>query len=265
MSTGDRPNEEVAVKVPKIALEANIMDYLREEEILIELNADCIVKFFGTAIDRRTNPVQLVMVFELCSCTLRERLLQRPDPASADCTRRDRPQALLFAADMAKQTASALRYLHDNDIVHRDLKLDNIFVKDDITRGVILKLGDVGIAKYEKKIQGTRAGTDLYMAPEVLQRSPNYDRKVDIYSFAFVLWYGRQADHGQRMNDSEFRAAVITRNLRPALTEGLPSPESDWMDLTQGCWEDEAKMRPTAEECLQRLDSILDRIQRATS
>ncbi|XP_078574182.1 uncharacterized protein LOC144860693 [Branchiostoma floridae x Branchiostoma japonicum] len=264
-TTEDGRNEDVAVKVPKIPLEGNIMDYLREEEILTEMKAACIVKFSGTAIDRRTSPVQLVMVFERCRCTLREELLQRPTPAPADCTLAERNQALLFAADMAKQTANALCYLHGNDIVHRDLKLDNIFVKEDDERRTKLKLGDVGIAKYERKITGTRAGTELYMAPEVLQRLPNYDRKVDIYSFAFVLWelwYGRQADHDQHMSGNEFRTAVVTRNLRPALTEDLPEPQSDWMALIQRCWEGEAKMRPTAEECLQCLDSIIDRIDK---
>eukprot|EP00058_Branchiostoma_floridae_P017233 XP_002602721.1 hypothetical protein BRAFLDRAFT_72917 [Branchiostoma floridae] len=233
MTTEDRQNEEVAIKVPKIPLDGTIMDYLREEEILSEMKADCIVKFFGTAIDRRTNPVQLVMVFELCKCTLREAILQRPIPGPADCTREERPQ-----------------------------------VKEDDTGRTILKLGDVGIAKFERKIQGTRAGTELYMAPEVLQRLPTYDRKVDIYSFAFVLWelwYGRQADHGQHMNGSEFRTAVVTRNLRPALTEDLPQPQSDWMSLIQRCWEGEAKMRPTAEECLQCLNSIIERINKPTT
>ncbi|XP_019645359.1 PREDICTED: uncharacterized protein LOC109486111 isoform X1 [Branchiostoma belcheri] len=267
MSRGDMQSGAVAVKVPKLALEVNIMDYLNEEDILTQLNADCIVKFYGTAIDRRANPVQLVMVFELCSCTLRERLLQELNPAPADCTRQDKVQAMLCAADLAKQTASALRYLHDDkDVVHRDLKLDNIFVKDDPS-GLLLKLGDVGVAKFERKIQGSRAGTDLYMAPEVLQRSPVYDRKVDIYSFAFVLWelwYGRQADHGHHLSDSEFRTAVVTRNLRPAVIEDLPSPECDWMKLIQECWEGDAKMRPSADQCVQRLNSIIDKINTET-
>ncbi|XP_035699585.1 uncharacterized protein LOC118432162 [Branchiostoma floridae] len=274
--TKDGPDVEVEVCVP-MSLKDVIEDYQREEEILTKLNDDCIVKFFGndcivkffgTAIDRHTqsSTVQLVMVFERCNCTLREKLQQMQEgglSAPASCTGEDRAEALLFAADMAKQTARALCYLHGKKLVHGDLNLDNIFLaQDDNPDRLTLKLAysEVGIVKCErfrKQETGAEApAARLYMAPEVLMKSAS-DRKVDMYSFAFVLWelwYGRQADHGNGLSDDDFCSEVVQRKLRPALTEDLPS---DWMTLIQRCWEGEANMRPTAEECLNSIAKII--------
>lgn len=64
---------------------------------------------------------------------------------------------------MAKQMLDALKYLHANNIVHRDVKTLNIFMGDD---GSLL-LGDLGVSKILKNDLGlySRVGTPLYLAP----------------------------------------------------------------------------------------------------
>ena len=62
-----------------------------------------------------------------------------------------------------------VKYLHDNKIIHRDLKLGNIFLNDNME----IKLGDFGLATkvdYDGERKRTLCGTPNYIAPEVLQK-----------------------------------------------------------------------------------------------
>ncbi|CAN0303301.1 unnamed protein product, partial [Ectocarpus sp. 6 AP-2014] len=75
---------------------------------------------------------------------------------------------------------SALRYIHEKNILHRDLKPMNVFLTDSGT----IKLGDFGIAKVLEctaDMASTRCGTSVYMAPEVLDDHP-YGHKADMWS-----------------------------------------------------------------------------------
>lgn len=77
---------------------------------------------------------------------------------------------------IAYQLALALSYLHEHCIIHRDIKTLNIFL--DENNGV--KLGDMGVSKIVDNalcVQGTRVGTPLYLAPELVRQKP-YDFKV---------------------------------------------------------------------------------------
>lgn len=100
-------------------------------------------------------------------------------------------QLFLERLKVAYDIASAIEYLHDRRIMHRDLKVSNIGF--DI-RGD-LKLFDFGLARLlpveEKRkpngYQMSRVGTKYYMAPEVRNKQP-YDLPADVYSFGVLLW-----------------------------------------------------------------------------
>ena len=85
---------------------------------------------------------------------------------------------------------SALILCEKNNIIHRDIKPDNIFVSDNGD----FKLGDFGIARVASKTMSnmTKRGTLNYMAPEVFINEP-YNHRADIYSLGIVLY--------QLMND----------------------------------------------------------------
>lgn len=90
------------------------------------------------------------------------------------------------ALSLAKDLCKALILCQKNDIIHRDIKPDNIFV----TKDGDFKLGDFGIAR---KLEGAKdgltiVGTDGFMAPEVI-RGEAYDGRVDIYSLGMVIYY----------------------------------------------------------------------------
>lgn len=82
-----------------------------------------------------------------------------------------------------KQILKGFRELRKYDIVHRDLKLSNIFLHEDR-----IKIGDFGMAKVGKRISGTTLGTPLNMAPECMQGNCSDVSKSDLWSLG-VLFY----------------------------------------------------------------------------
>lgn len=79
----------------------------------------------------------------------------------------------------------ALKNCEIAGIVHRDVKIDNVFVN----RFGSFKLGDFGIAKQLGKTRAamSQKGTNMYMAPEIFRGEP-YDARVDIYSLGILLY-----------------------------------------------------------------------------
>lgn len=87
--------------------------------------------------------------------------------------------------DLGISMCEALSICHSNNIIHRDIKPDNIFVSDN----GYFKLGDFGVARtIEKTSSGlSKKGTYTYMAPEVY-KGQTYGCSVDIYSLGMVMY-----------------------------------------------------------------------------
>lgn len=87
---------------------------------------------------------------------------------------------------MGIDITNALIQCDKNNIIHRDIKEDNLFLGSDGN----YKIGDFGVAKISSATQGKMTvgiGTPYYMAPEVLGMR-DYDKTVDIYSLGMVLY-----------------------------------------------------------------------------
>ena len=82
------------------------------------------------------------------------------------------------------QMTSGLKALHDNKIMHRDLKCANIF----LMKNGIVKLGDLNVSKVVKmQLAYTQTGTPYYASPEVWSDKP-YDYKSDLWSVGAVIY-----------------------------------------------------------------------------
>ena len=82
----------------------------------------------------------------------------------------------------------ALQYLHNLKIIHRDLKLENIF----ITENMQVKLGDFGLAvqlEFDGERRRSLCGTPNYIAPEILEGKTGHSLEVDIWGVGIILYF----------------------------------------------------------------------------
>jgi len=90
------------------------------------------------------------------------------------------------ASHIHKQLLSALAYLHERGIVHRDLKLENLLLKKD--GSLEIKLADFGLSKlYSGKALQTACGTPFYVAPDILLGT-GYGPAVDMWAAGILLY-----------------------------------------------------------------------------
>ena len=90
-----------------------------------ELRHPNIVKFFGTNLEQSSCGTKVMVILELCKCSLKDRIMSHPENAPARSQDAAvRKNVLLWAM----QILDALCYVHDQKFVHRDLKLDNLLV-----------------------------------------------------------------------------------------------------------------------------------------
>ena len=85
------------------------------------------------------------------------------------------------------QLIKALKYLHSHKVIHRDLKLGNLFLTDKME----LKVGDFGLAAkldYEGERKRTVCGTPNYIAPEILDGKSGHSYEVDIWSLGVIIY-----------------------------------------------------------------------------
>ena len=87
---------------------------------------------------------------------------------------------------LGKDVLNALILCHKHNVIHRDVKDENIFVSAD----GIYKLGDFGVSKALKDQSHAASikGTPEFIAPEVYLGQHNYDHTIDIYSLGIVLY-----------------------------------------------------------------------------
>lgn len=91
------------------------------------------------------------------------------------------------------QIIQALKFLHDNLVIHRDLKLGNLFIDHEMR----IKIGDFGLAtklSHPGERKRTVCGTPNYIAPEILEGKSGHSFEVDIWStgvLIFTLLYGK--------------------------------------------------------------------------
>jgi len=90
------------------------------------------------------------------------------------------------ASYLLKQILLAINYCHVHDICHRDIKLDNIMIAENLQ----IKLIDFGAAcLFDPELgMSGKVGTPIYIAPEVLRDNEKYNQSSDMYSIGIVAY-----------------------------------------------------------------------------
>ena len=154
--TEDAPNKQV----------------LRELLVLMNFTHPHIVKYNSVFVHHSN----IVIEMEFCTSSLSNVIKQISKPFHVAQTKK-----------MIRSIALGLKYLHDHDIIHRDIKPGNIFIDENC----IVKLGDFGssriITNYNNGNLTPLVGTKWYKAPEIIFGNKIYDKTADIWSFGCLM------------------------------------------------------------------------------
>nr|XP_022303100.1 uncharacterized protein LOC111110782 [Crassostrea virginica]XP_022303101.1 uncharacterized protein LOC111110782 [Crassostrea virginica]XP_022303102.1 uncharacterized protein LOC111110782 [Crassostrea virginica] len=265
---------QCAVKKMASPLSREMYEQLTEVANMKTMQHQNIVQCYGISVEKTINEKEHLNIFmEMCDCSLEDIMIcdRHPMEMCHCCQQRRQTchvfpekyrnqqgyvEAWGFFMQMLEGIVNGLVYLHEKGFVHRDIKLSNILVKDNVA-----KIADIGSTKFENLLQGTVIGTPFFMAPEVFQ-GQKYDRSADIFSLAIMMWemwYGRrvfsESIYADVMTSCQSVKEHVLAGARPKFTESTPPPK-EIQTLLEKCWAEVADDRPTARQLTTRLRDI---------
>lgn len=142
------------------------------------------------------------------------------------------------------QVLSALAYIHERDIAHRDIKPDNILLTEDLQ----VKLADFGCCEdVALRRDPKTCGTMWYAAPEVILSPEKTGSKSDIWSFGILLFVLFSGHLPWIDGDDQF---VFEQIVQRQFTTSFMMPH-DVLAVFEQCTQLEPEKRPTAAQLLQ--------------
>ena len=148
--------------------------FWNEVEIMRKIQSPYSVKLYNVL----TSLHYYNMVEELCDGDLYTELMKRPNGFSTEEVRR-----------IMIQLNDAFAQMQKHKIVHRDLKVSNVFIKYTKRPEFDVKLGDYGFSKeLSDDITATKLGTPITMAPEILMNRA-YTSKADLWSIGIIIYH----------------------------------------------------------------------------
>ncbi|KAL5100629.1 hypothetical protein RYX36_004956 [Vicia faba] len=218
------------------------IEFWREADILSKLHHPNVVAFYGVVQDGPGGTMATVTEF-MVDGSLRHVLLRKDRYL-------DRRKRLIIAMD----AAFGMEYLHAKNIVHFDLKCDNLLVNLKDPLRPICKVGDFGLSKIKRNtlVTGGVRGTLPWMAPELLNGSSNkVSEKVDVFSFGIVLWEILTGEEPYaNMHYGAIIGGIVNNTLRPTIPSYC---DLEWRTLMEQCWAPNPAVRPSFTEIARRL------------
>ncbi|MBA0773888.1 hypothetical protein Gotri_009141 [Gossypium trilobum] len=230
--------------------ERMIDDFWNEAIKLADLHHPNVVAFYGVVLDGPGGSVATVTEY-MVNGSLRTALQKNEKNL-------DKRKRLLIAMDVA----FGMEYLHGKNIVHFDLKSDNLLVNLRDPHRPICKVGDLGLSKVKCQtlISGGVRGTLPWMAPELLNGSSSLvSEKVDVFSFGIVMWELLTGEEPYAdLHYGAIIGGIVSNTLRPQVPEGC---DPEWRSLMERCWSSELPERPSFTEIANELRSMAAKIQ----
>ncbi|ELP90619.1 serine-threonine protein kinase, putative [Entamoeba invadens IP1] len=162
---------------------------------------------------------------------------------------------------MLFDTAKGMQFLHENRIMHLDLKPDNLLVNSLDPHSVCsVKITDFGTSRFVKKTmkknEDKGLGTPVYAAPETFH--DEYTYSGDVYSYGITAWeiFYQAEPYKEFKSIFEIKDHVIN-GKRLRLDESMPS---DYAQLIQSCWKQDGKERPTFDQVTKLVVKVDDEV-----
>ncbi|XP_077573409.1 raf-1 proto-oncogene, serine/threonine kinase a isoform X2 [Stigmatopora nigra] len=175
--------------------------------------------------------------------------------------------------DISRQTAQGMDYLHAKNIIHRDMKSNNIFLHE----GLTVKIGDFGLATVKARWSGSHqveqpSGSILWMAPEVIRMQDNnpYSFQSDVYSYGIVLFelMTGELPYSQTANRDQIIFMVGRGYLSPDLSKLYKNCPKAMKRLVADCikkLKDERPLFPQILSSIELLQHALPKINHSAS
>ncbi|CAH9071895.1 unnamed protein product [Cuscuta europaea] len=220
-------------------------DFWREAKILSDLRHPNVVAFYGVVPDGPEGTMATVTEY-MANGSLRH-VLRRKDRTL------DRRKKLMIALD----AAFGMEYLHLKNIVHFDLKCENLLVNLGDPQRPVCKVGDFGLSRIKRNtlVSGGVRGTLPWMAPELLNGSSSrVSEKVDVFSFGITMWEILTGEEPfASMHCGTIIGGIVNNTLRPPIPQRC---DSAWRKLMEDCWEFDPAERPSFTEITNRLRAM---------
>ena len=213
-----RLKREIAIKIlpPELSFRADIRQrFLREAETAAQLNHPNIVPIY--TVEEKDNLVYFVMAY-IKGDNLGQRLQQHGPIPPVEVRR------------ILREVGDALAYAHHRNVIHRDIKPDNIIIDEETGRAMVT---DFGIARAltdsgdsRLTATGMAIGTPAYMSPEQSAGDHAIDGRSDLYSLGVV---GYQMLCGQPPFVANNTPSMLVKHL----SERPVPVDERWPDLPQ--------------------------------
>lgn len=242
---------EVAIKVFSTLdlTDRKSISFRREVSTLACLSHPAVIELIGFTDE---NP--FCIITELLTSSLKTSLKATRNKSNRD-ELQDNQAYILTPSDrmiIAIDVARGLQYLHERNIIHRDLKSLNVL----LDKNKRARISDFGLARITSSLQQIpltgNIGTTPWMAPEVLISSPAYDTRADVYSYGILLWELLTCETPYKGISADKIITMVLKNHRPPLPDDTPPKLAD---LIKKCWDANPSVRPTISEIIQKFST----------
>ncbi|PPD96847.1 hypothetical protein GOBAR_DD06115 [Gossypium barbadense] len=262
-------SQEVAIKVlkPEQITREMLREFSQEVYIMRKIRHKNVVQFIGACT--RSPNLCIVTVFDSGICASSEFMARG---SIYDYLHKQRgvfklPSLLKVAVDVSK----GMNYLHQNNIIHRDLKTANLLMDEN----QVVKVADFGVARVQSQsgVMTAETGTYRWMAPEVIEHKP-YDHKADVFSFGISLWelltgelpYGllTPLQAAVAVVQKVYKSETLTycanneEDLRPTIPKHT---HPRLRELLERCWLQDPSQRPNFSEIIDILKQIAKEVK----
>jgi len=211
--------------------------FIQEVTLLSELRHPNVILYMGVCVDTRDK----IIVTEYMENGSLYNLL------------RLQKLKIMTVHRIAKDIALGMNYLHEENVLHRDLTSRNIL----LTKHMQAKVADFGLSKknLEDSDLSYTMGSVAWMAPEVIASARQFSKKADVYSFGVICWelFTGSDPCPEDMAHINLANKVLHEEWRPTIPENVPFV---WTQLIKQCWAQKPDSRPSFIEILGILDSI---------